>query len=510
MNNTESFVYWRLVIPVVIMLISIVVGLVLEKVGIRLVAKLVEKTQWGGEGLILSAFRHIIIVWSVIIGLYICLQGSLINFYLGGLNFNYYQYLTVIQKVLTSIIIATFTIVIARLVTGLMDFYRKQGNFPVNSFFDKITRLVIYSLGTISLVSLAGFSTDEIYKFILPFAIVIASFVLGFIADKQGLPFLYQLASKTSWEGDDLIINCFKGIVVFWSILAGFATAINIFPLPNTLIILLTKVIIVCFLASATLVVYRLAISFIKLYGRQSEGSPVITSLFENITKLVVFGLGFLIILQSIGIGITPLITALGVGGLSVGLALKGPLENLTSGITIISSKKVRPGDYIKLNTGEEGYVTDVELRYTVIKKITGNLQIIPNAHLISSSFTNYALPEKKLLVPVEVGVGYDSDLEKVEAVTLEVAQQVIVEFIKTPENHEEYKPFLCYNRFGLYSINFTIFLQVEDYFDQLIVRHKFIKELYKRYQQEKITIPFPIQTASMEVQESSPTETWE
>lgn len=505
MNN-----YWRLIIPVAIMLLSLVVGLIVERIGLKLLTKLVEKTNWRGEHIIVNVFRHMLVIWSLIIGLAICLNQNLIDFYLVNFNFNdYYQYLRVAQKVLTALIIASFTIVIARLATGLIEFYRSQGNFPVNRFFDQITRLVIYSLGTVSIISLAGFSTYELNKYILPFAIVITSFVIGFIADKKGLKLLYQLATKTAWDGDELIVNCFKGIVVFWSVLAGVTAAISIFPLPNALIILITKGIIICFLASSTLVIYRLAITFIRLYGNQNEGTPIITSLFENITKLVVFSLGFLIILQSIGIGITPLITALGVGGVSIGLALKGPLENLTSGITIISSKKVRPGDYIKLTSGEEGYVIDVELRYTVIKKITGNLQIIPNAHLIASSFTNYGLPEKRLLVLVEVGVGYDSDLEKVEAITLEVAQYVIQEFLTTP-TEEEYEPFLCFNKFGYYSINFTVFLQVEDYFDQFLVRHKFIKELYKRYQQEGIIIPFPIQATSIDGQSSSLPEVWE
>ncbi|ELR96589.1 mechanosensitive ion channel family protein [Gloeocapsa sp. PCC 73106] len=496
MNNTAAFAYWRLIIPVAIMLTSLIVGLILERIGIRLLADLVQKTQWQGEQIILRVFRHIIVVWCLIAGLYICLHPPLINFYLGGLGVNYYQYIAVIQKVLTSIVIASFTLVIARLAGELIEFYRSRGNFPVNRAFDKITRLVIYSLGTISIVSIAGFSIDEVYRYILPFAIVIASIVLGFIVDKKGLDTLYDLASRTPWEGDELILRSFKNVIIFWFILGGLTISTNIFPLPGTLRQLIIKSIIICFLASATLVIYRLAISFIRLYSRQEDGSATITSLFENITKLVVFTLGFLIILQSIGIGITPLITALGVGGISVGLALKGPLENLASGITIITSKKVRPGDYIKLSSGEEGYVTDVELKYTVIQKITGNLQIIPNAQLISSSFTNYGLPEKKMLLPIEVGVSYDSDLEKVEAVTLAVAREVIED--------SDYQPFLCYNRFGYFSINFTVFLQVSDYFEQLTIRHKFIKTLHKRYQEEGIVIPFPIQTPYFEEKENS------
>lgn len=493
MNQTDPFVYWRLVIPVAIIIASILVGLLIEKKGVKLLRRLVAKTQWQVDQIILDAFQHVILIWCVLAGVYICLRGALIKFYLGDLGINYYKYLTVIQKVLISLIIASITIVLARLAKGFIDFYRDQGNFPVSRAFDRFTRLVIYSFGVITVIHLAGFSIEEIYRFVLPFAIVIASIVLGFIIDKKGLSLLNNLALRTSWEGDELIINSFSQVTIFWPILGGVFIAVNIFPLPNSLESLIIKGIVVCFLASATLVMYRLSINFIQLYTSRGENSATLTSLFENITKLVVFSLGFLIILQSIGIGITPLITALGVGGVSIGLALRGPLENLTSGITIITSKKVRPGDYIKLSSGEEGYVTDVELKYTVIKKITGNLQVIPNAHLIGSSFTNYGLPERKILVPVELGVSYDSDLEKVEKITIEVAEEVIREIMPEKQSDSDYHPFLCYSKFDYFSINFTVFLQVQDYFDQLIIKHKFIKKLYQRYKEEGIVIPFPI-----------------
>lgn len=509
--NQQAFVYWRLVIPVAIIITSIILGFVLEKLAIKFLRMLAAKTQWPGDEIVIKSFRHLIIVWCVLGGLYISLNQNLVNFYLGELEFNYFPHLTVTRKVLTALVVASITLTIARLASAFINYYRDQGNFPVSRAFDRFTLLVICSVGVIAIVNIAGFSTEEIYQYILPFAIVIASIVLAFIIDQKGFQLLQDLTRRTEWEFDDLIVQSFDKVTILWPILGGIFIAVNMFPLPNSVEVVIIKGIIVVFLASATIVVYRLAINFIQLYtNRGEDSSPTITSLFEVITKLVVFSLGFLVILQSIGISITPLITALGIGGVSIGLALKGPLENLTSGITIISSKKVRPGDYIKLSSGEEGYVTDVELKYTVIRRITGNLQVIPNAQLIGSSFTNYGLPERKMLVPVELGVSYDSDLEKVEEVTLEVAREVITEILsnsrqkataptKPPEELDlkslKDEPFLCYSKFDYYSINFTVFLKVEDYFDQLIIKHKFIKKLYKRYQQEGIVIPFPIKT---------------
>ncbi|MBZ8180993.1 mechanosensitive ion channel family protein [Oscillatoria salina IIICB1] len=182
--------------------------------------------------------------------------------------------------------------------------------------------------------------------------------------------------------------------------------------------------------------------------------------------------------------------TALGVGGVSIGLALQNTLANLFSGLNIITSKKVRPGDYIKLETGEEGYVRDIAWRYTIIREYNENLIVIPNSKLVSATFKNYTLPKKEMLLPIECSVSYGSDLDKVEAVTLEVAMEVMK---YVPGGVPNFEPFLRYHKFDYFSINFTIYLKVKKFIDHLIVRHEFLKRLYRRYQWEGIKIPFPI-----------------
>ena len=122
-----------------------------------------------------------------------------------------------------------------------------------------------------------------------------------------------------------------------------------------------------------------------------------------------------MIIIQSIGVEITALITAFGVGSLSIGLAFQNTLSNLISGVNIILARKIRVGDYIRIRQGEEGYVVDVELRYTVVKDIYQNITVIPNSQVVNGSFKNYTLEDSSMLLPIEIGISYDSDLEKVE-----------------------------------------------------------------------------------------------
>ena len=157
------------------------------------------------------------------------------------------------------------------------------------------------------------------------------------------------------------------------------------------------------------------------VYVEKSRSKIPAASIIKNTIKVFIFSIGFLIILQALGISITPILTTLGVGGLAVALALQDTLANLFAGFQIIASKRVKPKDYIKLDNGNEGYVVDINWRDTVLRQLDFNHIIIPNSTLTSAVVTNYYRPKKSMLVLVEVGVDYSSDLEMVERVTLEV-----------------------------------------------------------------------------------------
>ncbi|MBU4405409.1 MAG: mechanosensitive ion channel family protein, partial [Acidobacteria bacterium] len=215
-----------------------------------------------------------------------------------------------------------------------------------------------------------------------------------------------------------------------------------------------------------------------------------------NLTRIFVFLFGFLIIFNSLGISITPILTGLGIGGLAVALALQETLANLFAGLQLIASKQIRPGDYIRLGSGEEGFIVDINWRNTTVRELSNNLNIIPNSHISKTIVKNYFLPEKISSVLVQVGVAYESDLEKVEKATIEVAREVMREI---PGGVSDFEPFTRYHTFGDSSINFTVILKAKEFVDQYILKHEFIKRLHKRYQAEGITIPFPIRTLHFE-----------
>ena len=113
---------------------------------------------------------------------------------------------------------------------------------------------------------------------------------------------------------------------------------------------------------------------------------------------------------------------------LAVALALQDTLGNLFAGLQIVASKQIRPGDYLLLDTTQEGTVVDIAWRTTTLRTQSDNMVIVPNAKLAQAIVTNYRLPAEPLSVLIEFGVSYEADLSRVEALAAEVATEVMAE----------------------------------------------------------------------------------
>ena len=240
----------------------------------------------------------------------------------------------------------------------------------------------------------------------------------------------------------------------------------------------------------------RLLGNLIEVYSQKIDLLKSSGGITRGIVRVVVIGLGLLILLDSFGISITPLIASLGIGSLAVALALQPTLENFFSGIQLIVDKPIRVGQFVKLDSGEEGYVTKIGWRSTWVRMLPNNTVVMPNKVLVNSRVTNYYYPEKELAVLVQVGVHYDSDLKKVEKVTIEVGQEVMKE---VTGGVPEFTPFIRYHTFNNFSIDFTVILRAKEFVDNYLIKHEFIKRLHERYRKEAIVIPYPISAVNLD-----------
>lgn len=329
---------------------------------------------------------------------------------------------------------------------------------------------------------------------IAPVSFVVGGAIAGVIFERVVLVRLARMAARTKWKGDEIVIGALRWIIFFLFFTFGVYGASQSLTLTASLLDIVQKVLLVIVILLVTLAVMRMAVGFTRVQVERAKVFPS-TTILESVTKVVILTIGGLVILQTLGISITPMLTALGVGGLAIALALQDTLSNLFSGIHILVSKQLRPGDYVKLDSGEGGYVADINWRNTTIRTLPNNMIVVPNSKLASTIVMNYHVPKKEMAVLVQVGVGYGSDLSKVEEVTIDVGKEVMRE---VTGGVPQFEPFIRYHTFSDFSINFTVILRGKEFVDQYLVKHEFIKRLHKRYKEEGIEIPFPIRTVYM------------
>jgi len=343
---------------------------------------------------------------------------------------------------------------------------------------------------------------EKVMWIVLPVTIFLLTLVAGYIARKVIFWRLAQWSKKTDTQLDDIIIAAIKAPFVIWFVMLGLYLALQTLALPSALdteannarldkvVAFGEKLLMVLGYLSVTFALANMTGKMVQVYAGKVETALPVTSLTRHVTRIIIFALGALIILHKLGIPIAPIMATLGVGGLAVALALQDTLSNLFAGFHIIVARQIKVGDYIRLESGEEGYVTDIHWRTTKIRMPPNNVVLIPNDKLAKAVVVNYYLPDKEMAVVVQLGVHYDSDLKKVEQVTIDVARQVMRE---VPGGVPTSEPLVRFHTFADSSINFSAVLRAKEVTDQHLIKHEFIKRLSERYAREGIIIPYPI-----------------
>lgn len=299
---------------------------------------------------------------------------------------------------------------------------------------------------------------------------------------------------RTHSRGGIIMAEALRGPTIIWMFILAAHLAIQSSELPAAVVdVWGPNLSMALWAISLTFMFMRVAGDLVRHYGSQIPGALPVTTLTQTLAQLAVLILGIVLTLGAFGLKVTPILTALGVGGLAVALALQDTLSNLFSGFYIAVAGQIRVGDYIKLNSGEEGYVTDITWRSTAIRALANNMVIIPNSKLSQAIVTNYYLPEKRMSTSLQVGVAYGSDLDRIEAILLDIATrgaQEIPGMVAEPAPSVTFDP-----GFGDSSLGFTLGFQVAEFANQFGVRHQLRKRIYQRFQQEGIDMPFPTRT---------------
>ncbi|MCI0363868.1 MAG: mechanosensitive ion channel family protein, partial [Phycisphaerales bacterium] len=265
---------------------------------------------------------------------------------------------------------------------------------------------------------------------------------------------LQNWAAKTSASFDDSLVRTVNTPMTLWALMLAIHVATQVSTLPPRVTELTSRILLILWVVSLTLVASRIAAGSVRHWGRTVAGAAPVTTLTQNLARWLVMAIGLLILLNQFGISITPILTALGVGGLAVALALQDTLANLFAGFYISVAGQIRLNDYVKLDTGEEGYVTDINWRSTSIRALANNLVVVPNSKLAQAIVTNYYLPEKRMSLLIPIRVSYGCDPQRIEEILVEEAKRGARE---TPGLLTDPEPFVRFiPGFGESSLDFT------------------------------------------------------
>lgn len=307
---------------------------------------------------------------------------------------------------------------------------------------------------------------------------------------------LNRWAASTPTHLDDVIVQSFRIPSAIWCILIGLHSAVGVMRLPERPSMLILNVIFAALVVSVTMAVANVVGSALVQILKEQHLVVPATGLSLTIIKVTVWVVGGLVLLSGLGVSIAPILTALGVGGLAVALALQDTLSNLFAGIHLLIEEPVRVGDFVRLETGQEGYVADIGWRTTRIRMTSNNLVIIPNNKLTQSILTNYSMPEPRMAVSIRIGVAYGTDPGRVERALLEEVQKAIGQvpgLLADPAPAVRLIP-----GFGESSLDFTLSCHVREFEDQFPVQHELRKRILTRFETDKIEIPFPQQTVHL------------
>jgi small-conductance mechanosensitive channel len=315
---------------------------------------------------------------------------------------------------------------------------------------------------------------------------VIAAIVIDLITTRV----LMRLAKKTQTNLDDKIVAALRRPLFLSVVLIGTNLAVKRFEPSATATDLIHNTLVTLAILLWTGAGMRVAKSFLGIMANRAHElqyiQPRTQPLFEIATKTFIVGGAAYGLLLAWHVDVTAWLASAGILGIAIGFAAKDTLANLFSGIFILADAPYKIGDFIVLDSGERGQVTDIGIRSTRILTRDDIEIIVPNAAIANAKIINESGgPHVKHRVRINVGVAYGSDIDKVRDVLMDIASNSNF-LVAHPE------PRVRFREFGNSSLNFQLLGWIEEPFLRGQAMDELYTNVYKRFAAEKITIPFP------------------
>ncbi len=204
-----------------------------------------------------------------------------------------------------------------------------------------------------------------------------------------------------------------------------------------------------------------------------------------TIVRYIILVIGFVIVLQTVGIDLSTLTILAGALGIGIGFGLQNITNNFVSGIIILFERPIKVGDRIEVGA-IRGDVVRISMRSTEVVTNDNISIIVPNSEFISSTVTNWSHIDRNVRLNFPIGVSYKSDPEQVRKTLLQVADE-------NPGVLKEPKSDVLIEKFGENSISFNLRVWTREYINRPgVLKSQVYYEILKKFKQNNIEIPFP------------------
>ena len=322
---------------------------------------------------------------------------------------------------------------------------------------------------------------------------VIGSLAAAKIADWIITTILSRLANRTSSTIDDRIIQILHRPIYYSILFMGLGISITLLQLPE----IVTFIFIGLFKSMAILIwsvaLFQAFMHFINWYSQQTKGKSIIQvhtlPLFDNVGKVIIFMVAVYFIFISWDFNVTGWLASTTIVAMVVALAAKDTVANLFAGFFIMADTPYKPGDYINLDGGERGYVKTIGLRSTRIMTRDDIEITLPNSLIANSKIINESGgPKEKERVRITLSVAYGSDIDQVRSILMDIAQNN-EKVCKKPESRMRFRTF------GDSGLNIQLLFWIEKPEDRGRITDELNTAIYKRFNKDRIEIPFPQRT---------------
>jgi small-conductance mechanosensitive channel len=325
-------------------------------------------------------------------------------------------------------------------------------------------------------------------------ALVMASLVLGFVFNR----IIHYWTKKLANTWGELLFSLLESLPLPLLFLCSIYAGLELVPLPHRIERIASKLI---FSLTVVVVFYfpaRVLVIFLRRVGQRNPGMERATNPAILVVRGLFAVLAIILVLENLGISLTAIWTTLGVGSVAVALALQETLSNLFAGLYLLADRPVSPGDYIKLDSGQEGYVIQIGWRSTRMRTQSNNIVFVPNSVMAKAVITNYSLPELMVSATISARVAYGSDPRQVEKLLLEVTREAardgVAGLLLDPPPSVNLNP-----GFGESSLDFSLGVNVRRFEDQVPVQSELRKRILARFAAQGILVPFPTRTVGVD-----------